>query len=420
MIALCQVPASQPGQAELVGVARPCNLLSWSFQIPQPASPQTTAAAPARAPTADSANAQSAWPGPTSDHAGKLLSASFSAGAQQLLLAFADSWHVLQRSAEGGLAYTASTRGGACFSAPAGGLAELPSSRGDSRQEGYAAAGPAWQGGLLHPLPGSGQLLVVMWDTRGSLRVTQPQQGESEPAAAQHMQIHPAWGSISCQLTSLPDGGIAAVASQFLIGRQAQAVTGPLSAPAAVLVPASRISTAASGSPAALPPAPQTAEEQQAVSSIAADSAQGLEAHHRMEEHIQCSASLVIDTGWSQLLAQAGPSPCSHGKLFILGAWWHGGPHAMSQPQLQGCNGLWLYSSDLPPANEVACCAGLQQRCCAPHAPGLCSLPCQPVARQGSSRARQPFKLHPPPSHSPGSCDLLGRLPLQGCAPGRA
>ena len=342
MIALCQVPASQPGQAELVGVARPCNLLSWSFQIPQPASPQTPAAAPARAPTVDSANAQSAWPGPTSDHAGKLLSASFSAGAQQLLLAFADSWHVLQRSAEGGLAYTASTRGGACFSAPAGGLAEIPSSRGDSRQEGYAAAGLAWQGGLLHPLPGSRQLLVVMWDTRGSLQVTQPQQGESEPAAAHHIQIHPTWGSGPCQLTSLPDGGIAAIASQFLIGRQAQAVTGPLSAPAAVLIPASRILPAASGTPAAHPPVPLAAKGQQAVSSIPPASAQGPEPLGGVEEHIQCSASLVIDTGLSQLLAQAGQSPCSHGKLYFH-PWRHGGMglyHALSEPQLQGCNGL--------------------------------------------------------------------------------
>ena len=301
--------SSQQGQVELLGIARPCNLLSWTISVPH-----ATAL-----PSADSSHTvaehqifqdcsqseyddETAQPVPVSCEQGRLLTASFTAGAQQLLLCFPDSWHLLQRSKDGGLAYEAYTAGGPCISVPQAPLSAQPADISSTHQHHLAAAvvavaaaasapvQPAWQGGLLHAPAHSQQPVVVLWDTAGSLSSFPLDQPPARPC----MRMSSAWESTACSLVSLSDGSLVAVARQLAVG-QSQAAGGSQEAPAAVLIDMGKDSIADDGlqclSSSVLLP------EQQAV----AVQHPGVDAGCG-----QCAASLLISLEDCHLLAQVG------------------------------------------------------------------------------------------------------------------
>ena len=150
LLALAQSPGSLDSHStQLLGIARPCNLVSWTFQAPdsqsaplQEASPVTEL--PARP---DRVHAAAAHPRVPAAGQQQLVSASFAAGAAWLLLVYPASWHLLQRSGESTAAFTPH----AARTAPADALS--------------LSRPLQWQAGLLHQQPGSPAPQVVAWDT---------------------------------------------------------------------------------------------------------------------------------------------------------------------------------------------------------------------------------------------------------------
>ena len=304
VIALCQVASGQTGQAVLLGVARPCNLLSWALAVPQDtALPAPVSAAAEELPLVpdSSYRAYQDEPAPalsSSCKEGRMLTASFSAEAQHLLLCFPDSWHLLQRTADGDLAFEAYAAGGPCVPAP-----ERPPSPSSSTHlypaaAAAAAAGyPAWQGGLLHAVPHPEQLLVVMWDAGSSLHSFELQHGQ--PGAVAHIQICAAWETDPCSIASLSSGSIVAVAGQLAVGGQLRTVSGPHEGPAAVHINLSKPHRAEE-SAGPLSSTRSQSEPQKGGESLAKAAAQPAAS----STPGQCSASLVGSTGACQLQAQ--------------------------------------------------------------------------------------------------------------------
>ena len=307
VIALCQVASGQTGQAALLGVARPCNLLSWTLAVPQdtPLPAPVSAAAEELPLVPDSSyRAYQDEPAPalsSSCKEGRMLTASFSAQAQHLLLCFPDTWHLLQRTADGDLAYEAHAAGGLCVPAPEPPPAPSSSTHLPRAAAAAAAEQPPWQGGLLHAVPHSEQLLVVMWDAGSSLHSFELQQ--AQPEAVAQVQICAAWESEPCSIASLSNGSIVAVAGQLAVGGQSRTVSGPHEGPAAVRIDLSKPHRPEE-SAGPLSSTRSQSEPQKGGESLAKAAAQPAAS----STPGQCSASLVVSTGACQLLAQVDQS----------------------------------------------------------------------------------------------------------------
>ena len=195
--------SAEAGRAELLGIARPCNLLSWAFQPPDsetaPLQQSEPVTEPSMQPASTSSLPAAAAASPVGEQAGEqLLSASFSPGAAWLLLVYPAAWHLLQRSTAWPAAFTPT----AACSAPA---ADLSQSLSTGQLQ--------WAGALLHTLGEPAAPGVIAWDSAACVHTG------SQPGTAA-VQLAPAGGS--WHLEQLTPSLLAAVPCQVRLGGQQQ------------------------------------------------------------------------------------------------------------------------------------------------------------------------------------------------------
>ena len=220
LLAVAACTSATPERMTVLGIARPCNLVSWAFQPPgastgplEPAAPrpgmqQIAHGSPGAVRMPPDAGA-AAVAGTGEQQQQQLLSASFAPNAAWLLLAYPASWHLLRRSDAAAAAYVPVAACGAPTAQP------------------VASPGRAllWQGVLLLERAGAAPPRVAAWDAASCVHLSGPLEQASVqlPAAAQPWHLAQLAGDLlaavpgTCQLGAQGPGPAGHPAGGLLI-----------------------------------------------------------------------------------------------------------------------------------------------------------------------------------------------------------